>query len=148
MASTTFIDNQTIIYASWLNDVNNLTYNGQLISSILNSSTLALQTGGINAVTIDSSQNVTINKLVVSGSITAPGGLAVTGNSTVSGNLTVSGTATSNKYVANYGIYENKQAITANYSINSGNSAMSSGPITVNSGVTVTVPSGSRWVVL
>jgi hypothetical protein len=142
MASTTFIDNQTIIYASWLNDVNNLTYNGQLISSILNSSTLALQTGGINAVTIDSSQNVTINKLVVSGSITAPGGLAVTGN------LTVSGTATSNKYVANYGIYENKQAITANYSINSGNSAMSSGPITVNSGVTVTVPSGSRWVVL
>jgi hypothetical protein len=142
MASTTFIDNQTIIYASWLNDVNNLTYNGQLISSILNSSTLALQTGGINAVTIDASQNVSIGKLVLSGALTAPAGLAVTGN------LTVSGTATSNKYVANYGIYENKQAITANYSISSGNSAMSSGPITVNSGVTVTVPSGSRWVVL
>lgn len=28
MASTTFIDQQTIIYASWLNDVNNAVYNG------------------------------------------------------------------------------------------------------------------------
>jgi hypothetical protein len=28
MASTTFIDNQTVIYASWLNDVNNVVYNG------------------------------------------------------------------------------------------------------------------------
>jgi hypothetical protein len=136
MASTNFIDNQTIIYASWLNDVNNLTYNGQLASSIINSSTLALQTGGINAVTIDASQNVSIGKLVVSGSITAPVG------------LTITGTVLSDKYVANYGIYENKKAITANYSISSGNNAMSSGPITVNSGVTVTVPSGSRWVVL
>jgi len=28
MASTTFIDGQTVIYASWLNDVNNAVYNG------------------------------------------------------------------------------------------------------------------------
>lgn len=28
MASTTFIDNQTVIYAAWLNDVNNVVYNG------------------------------------------------------------------------------------------------------------------------
>jgi len=28
MASTTFIDQQTIIYAAWLNDVNNAVYNG------------------------------------------------------------------------------------------------------------------------
>lgn len=28
MASTTFIDNQTVIYAAWLNDVNNTVYNG------------------------------------------------------------------------------------------------------------------------
>ena len=28
MASTTFIDNQTVIYAAWLNDVNNAVYNG------------------------------------------------------------------------------------------------------------------------
>lgn len=57
MASTVFIDNQTIIYASWLNDVNALVYNGTLPAGIINSPTLALQTGGINAITIDASQN-------------------------------------------------------------------------------------------
>lgn len=42
----------------------------------------------------------------------------------------------------------NSQTVAANYSIPSGSSASSAGPITVNSGVTVTIPSGSRWVVL
>jgi hypothetical protein len=46
------------------------------------------------------------------------------------------------------GLYENNSVISANYTITAGNNAMSSGPITVNSGITVTVPSGSRWVVL
>jgi len=44
--------------------------------------------------------------------------------------------------------YENDQIITTSYSITSGRNAMSTGPITVNSGASVTVPSGSRWVVL
>jgi hypothetical protein len=46
------------------------------------------------------------------------------------------------------GLYENNSVISANYTITTGNNAMSSGPITVNSGVTVTVPTGSRWVVI
>jgi hypothetical protein len=46
------------------------------------------------------------------------------------------------------GLYENNSVISADYTITSGNNAMSSGPITVNSGVSVTVPTGSRWVVL
>ena len=45
-------------------------------------------------------------------------------------------------------IYENTQTVTTSYTITSGSSAMSTGPITINSGVTVTIPSGSRWVVL
>jgi hypothetical protein len=32
MATTTFIDNQTTIYAAWLNDVNNAVYNGIFVS--------------------------------------------------------------------------------------------------------------------
>jgi len=43
---------------------------------------------------------------------------------------------------------ENDLAVTTNYTISSGRSASSVGPITINSGITVTVPSGSRWVVL
>lgn len=44
--------------------------------------------------------------------------------------------------------YENGQTITTSYSITASTNAMSTGPLTVNSGVSVTVPSGSRWVVL
>jgi hypothetical protein len=43
---------------------------------------------------------------------------------------------------------ENGQTITTNYTIPATRNAMSTGPITVNSGVTVTVSSGARWVVL
>ena len=45
-------------------------------------------------------------------------------------------------------IYENTQTVTSSYSITSGSSAMSAGPVTLNSGVTVTLPSGSRWVIV
>jgi hypothetical protein len=45
-------------------------------------------------------------------------------------------------------VYENTQTISSNYTITSGSSAMSSGPITIASGVSVTIPSGSRWVIL
>jgi len=45
-------------------------------------------------------------------------------------------------------VYENKQVIASNYTMTTGYSGESVGPITINSGVTVTIPSGSRWVVL
>ncbi len=44
--------------------------------------------------------------------------------------------------------YENGQTVTTSYSLTAGNNAMSTGPITVNSGVAVTVPSGSRWAII
>lgn len=45
-------------------------------------------------------------------------------------------------------IYENNQTVTANYTISTNKNGFSVGPITVNSGVTVTVPSGSVWVII
>lgn len=44
--------------------------------------------------------------------------------------------------------YENDQAVTGNYTISTGRNAMTAGPVTVNSGVTVTIPSGSVWTVV
>lgn len=41
----------------------------------------------------------------------------------------------------------NSKTVTASFAIPSGQNASSVGPITINSGATVTVPSGSRWVV-
>ena len=45
-------------------------------------------------------------------------------------------------------IFENKNTVSANYTVTTNYNAMSAGPITVASGVTVTVPSGSRWVIV
>lgn len=44
--------------------------------------------------------------------------------------------------------YNNGQTVTTNYSIPSGQNAGTFGPITINSGVTVTVPSGSTWSIV
>jgi hypothetical protein len=49
---------------------------------------------------------------------------------------------------ANGCIYENNVTITANYALSTSKNGMSVGPITINSGITVTIPSGQRWVVL
>jgi len=45
-------------------------------------------------------------------------------------------------------IYENTLTVTSSYTITSGSSAMSVGPITITSGNSVSIPSGSRWVIL
>ena len=46
------------------------------------------------------------------------------------------------------GLYEHEHTIDANYSIASGSNAMSAGPITISSGISVTVPTGSTWVIV
>lgn len=44
--------------------------------------------------------------------------------------------------------YENSQTVTTNYTITAGKNAMTAGTVTTESGVTVTIPSGSRWIIL
>lgn len=43
---------------------------------------------------------------------------------------------------------ENGQTVTAAYTLSTNKNAMSVGPITINSGVTVTVPDGAVWLIL
>jgi hypothetical protein len=43
---------------------------------------------------------------------------------------------------------ENSQNVTVNYTITANKNAMSAGDITINTGVTVTLPTGSRWVIV
>ena len=50
--------------------------------------------------------------------------------------------------VAGNGIVVNSTTVSSSYTIASGQNGMSIGPITINSGVTVTVSSGQRWLVL
>ena len=44
--------------------------------------------------------------------------------------------------------YENEMNVTASYTLTTNRNAMSTGPITIDSGATVTIPSGQRWVIL
>lgn len=63
-----------------------------------------------------------------------------------SGNIEISGGAIgggSDKI-----FWENDQTVTTNYTISASKNAMSAGPITISPGVTVTVPSGSSWVIV
>jgi hypothetical protein len=64
------------------------------------------------------------------------------------GNVTTPNVLTGAEVIASNGIFVNNKTIAASYSIPSGYAASSTGPVTISSGQSVTVPSGSRWVVL
>ena len=55
---------------------------------------------------------------------------------------TVQGGGTDNVFI------ENDTTVNFNYTVTTGRNALSVGPITVAAGVTVTVPSGKRWLIL
>ena len=80
---------------------------------------------------------------------------------TAAGGFTVSGTLTATAYagdgsgltgvssqVADGCITENSQTISNNYTMGTNKSGISAGPITINNGITVNIPSGSRYVIV
>lgn len=50
--------------------------------------------------------------------------------------------------IGGQGYVENSYTISTSSTVTDGSNALSVGPVTINSGVSVTVPSGSRWLVL
>lgn len=140
------------------------TYSGQTISTITNVTTTAtlttatahsLTTG--NRVTISGATPAEYNgtfSITVTGADTftytmlaAPSGSATVVGSYLVGKWSqIGGGATGNG--GDQVFVENNQTVTASYEILSGKNASTVSPITINGGVTVTVPSGSRWVVL
>ena len=104
-----------------------------------------------NGVTASGSTNtINIGTAGATGSTTAIaiGSTAGTSTTTLNGNVSFANTVTAPTLVASNGIHVNSQTVAASYSIPGGSSAMSAGPITVASGQTVTVPTGSRWVIV
>jgi len=49
---------------------------------------------------------------------------------------------------ANEGFSVNVNTVSADYTLATNSNAVSAGPMTINSGVTVTIPTGSRWVIV
>ena len=112
---------------------------------------LNLTPKGTGSVTINATTAIT-----VPAGTTAQRPTGVTGmfryNSTTAGfegyNGTTWGAIGGGSNITTLGLWENASVIAANYTIGTGNNATSAGPITINSGVVVTVPSGSTWVVV
>ena len=94
----------------------------------------------------------TVSGISLSGTVTSTGNLTLGGTLDLSSPPAIGGTAP-NTIVgtvirASNGIVVNSKTVSASYTIASGDSAMSAGPITVATGQVVTISSGSRWVVL
>ena len=138
MSSTTFIDQVTPIVASWLNDVNNVTYNIIPFTVRLDSSTgaAALPTGTTAQRSSSPSAgwaryNTTLTRFEgFNGSAWAALGGGATGGS------------------ADQVFVETNQIVTSDYTLSSGFNAMSAGPVSINTGVTVTVPTGATWSIV
>lgn len=78
--------------------------------------------------------------------VTYPGGKAVYQDA--SGDVVLTGTFTAPELVASNGLVLNSNTVSTSFSIPSGYNATATGPITVAGGASVTIPSGSRWVIL
>ena len=61
---------------------------------------------------------------------------------------TFSGGITANNFVNTGVFFENAQTVTADHTVVASKNAMSAGPVTIDSGVTVTIETGGRWVVV
>jgi hypothetical protein len=69
-------------------------------------------------------------------------------NQDASGNVTNAGTITGTVVASSNGVLVNSGTVSSSYTISTGNNGFSVGPITVNSGVTLTVASGQRYIVI
>ncbi len=101
--------------------------------SDVSSTTTARTNLGLGSIATQASSSVSITGGAIDGT--------TVGSTTPS---SVSGTVLR----ATNGIVVNNMTVGTSYSIPSGYGAMSVGAVTLSSGVSVTVPSGSRWVVL
>ena len=128
--SSATIGNTVVTLGSTVSAIGNLTLNNVTIN------------GGTS--NIPSTGNVTIGNTTVSlgNTITSVGNLTLANTTIISGNANVT------QVTATNGIFYNSNVVSANATVSSGYNAMSAGNVTVASGITVTVASGSRWVIV
>jgi hypothetical protein len=79
--------------------------------------------------------------------ITSAGNVGI-GTTNPTERLDVSGTVKANVLSATNGMMINSNTVSSSYTIPTDYNAMSAGNVVINSGVTVTIPSGSRWVIV
>jgi hypothetical protein len=131
-------------------------YSSAIISAIFGARTNAQYPTGQLVFSVSSTLNSAPTEKM---RITANGGIAFSGSTNygTAGQVLQSNGDAAPTWVAPTGavgsstnqvFFLNDQTVTGSYSIPSGKNAGTFGPITVNSGVTVTVPSGSVWTIV
>ena len=158
MSSTTFISG-TLIESSWLNDVNTTTYRGTTGSG----ATVLATSPTIVSPTITSP---TVTNLTVSGTdaVLLPVGTTAQRPTASAGKIRFNSTTT--KFEGYNGttwasvgggatgggsdqvFIENGQTVTTDYTISTSYNAGTFGPVSIATGVTVTVPTGSVWSII
>lgn len=107
-------------------------------------------TGGVGTYTVSVSQTVAVGTTITDAPVTgmirynstnsAFEGYGASGWAGIGGGATGAG--------GDEVFILNSQIVTTSYSIPSGKNASSTGPLTINGSVVITIPSGSRWVIL
>jgi len=137
---------------------------------IANSAGVFVNTAYIGTLTANNSDNL--------GGVVAASYVQNTDSRTLSGNLVISGArftpstntillgnttqrwvlaantgdfssaVTATSFNSTSGFFENSQTLTSNYTLVTGRNAMATGPISISNGVTITIETGARWVVI
>ena len=114
-----------------------------------NAGTATTATTATNATNIAITDNTSSSSTYYPAmSVASSGNNPATTSSTKLSFVPSTGTLSATVLNSSNGITINSKTVAASYTIPSGSSGMSAGPITVASGQSVTVSSGSRWVVL
>lgn len=169
-----YLDSDFSTIISYLNDLNNysnyvadtgtanavvLNYPAGITTTSVATGT-ALQFKALNSNTGATTLTVQVNSSTISTAtaIVDEDGTALTANEILAGgiytvvyngsNWTLAGGGAGSGASAGGAVYENTQTILTNYTMSTGKNGESVGPITIATGITVTIPSGSRWVVL
>ena len=158
----------------YLNDLNNYSNyvadTGSANAIILNfpsgitTTTIAtgtqLQFKAANANTSSTTLQVQVNSstILTATTVLNEDGSTLSGNTILSGgiytviyngtNWILSGGGAGGGASAGGAVYENNQTISANYTMTTGKNGVSAGPVTINTGITVTIPTSSRWVIV
>lgn len=149
MASITF-NPGTVIPSTWLNDVNTTTYT--TVPAILVKTNFLGVSG--NTLVINTTEALQVPVGTTAQRPATPVNGIIRYNSDLSqyegygsvGWAPIGGAAKGgpNSQV----FFENDISVVSDYTITTSKNAMSAGPITINNGVTITVPNGSVWTVV
>jgi hypothetical protein len=137
---------------------------GQASAIIANTAKTGITSTQANAITANTAK---VTNATHSGEVTGATALTIADNVVDEANLKLGKNATNGYYLqaqsgqsggmiwaavasgntTTNGLYEMANTIASNYTIGNNNNAISAGPITINNGIAVTVPSGSTWVI-